>query len=126
LQLNPVFTDRAPVPVGPYSQAVSANGFLFISGQLPINPLKNEMIEGDISEATRQCLKNIKAILNASGAELHHVVKVTVYTVKISKFAQINEVYREFFHEPYPARAVVEVSALPGKAQVEIEAVAAV
>ncbi len=121
-----IATDNAPKAIGPYSQAVRANGFVFVSGQIPIDPTTNEVVKGDIAEQTRQVLNNIKAILEASGATLHDVVKTTVYLKDLNKFGNMNQVYGEFFTTPFPARATVEVSNLPKGVDVEIDAVAVI
>ena len=118
------YTENAPKPVGPYSQAIAVKGLLFISGQIPIDPKTGEIVKGDFKERVRRVLNNIKAIVEAAGISLDHVVKVTVYLRDISRVNEVNEVYKEYFkHEP-PARVVVEVSNLPKNADVEIEAIA--
>ncbi len=119
-----LYSENAPAPVGPYSQGIKAGNFIFISGQLPIDPSSNKMIEGSIEEKTHQCLKNIKAILSSEGLNFSHIVKVTIYTTDISQFSKINKVYGEYFKEDPPARAVVEVSKLPLDSDIEIEAIA--
>jgi 2-iminobutanoate/2-iminopropanoate deaminase len=119
-----VYTDEAPKPVGPYSQAIVANGFIFVSGQIPLDPKTGELVRGDFREATLRALQNLKAIIEAAGATLDDVVKVTVYLKDISMFSAFNEVYSEFFKGNPPARVVVEVSNLPLNADVEIEAIA--
>ncbi len=120
-----VRTENAPDPVGPYSQAIAAGGLLFASGQIPLDPKTGEIVGDEIEEQTRQVLRNLTAVLQAGGASLADVVKATVYVVDLSLFPRINAVYAEFFNvEPAPARATVEVAALPLGAQVEIDAVA--
>ncbi len=119
-----VFTDKAPRPVGPYSQAVRAGDFLFVSGQIPIDPSSGELVKGDFREAVKRVMENLKAIVEAAGASIDDVVKVTVYIRDISKFHEFNEVYSEYFKGVPPARVVVEVSNLPLNADVEIEAIA--
>lgn len=119
-----VYTDKAPKPVGPYSQAIVAGGFVFVSGQIPIDPATGELVKGDFREAARRALLNLKAILEAAGSSMDDVVKVTVYIQDISRFGEFNEVYSEFFRSAPPARVVVEVSNLPLNADVEIEAIA--
>jgi 2-iminobutanoate/2-iminopropanoate deaminase len=115
-----ICTERAPGAIGPYSQAVKSNGMLFLSGQLPINPETGIMPES-ISEQTRQSLLNAKAILDSSGASMSDVVKTTVFLNDMNDFSKMNEVYKEFFTENYPARSAVEVARLPKDALVEIE-----
>ena len=117
-------TDQAPAAIGPYSQAVKAGSMVFASGQIPLDPTTGEMIEGDIQDQTRQCLKNLQAVLEAAGSGLDKVVKTTVFIVRMEDFPLVNEAYGEFFHHAPPARACVEVSALPKGARVEVEAVA--
>lgn len=119
-----VNTDRAPKAIGPYSQAVKANGFIFVSGQIPIDPDTNDLVKGDIAEQTIQVIKNIKNILEAGGSGLEDVVKTTVYLRDLKKFGDMNRAYGEFFTTLFPARATVEVSNLPKGADVEIDAVA--
>ena len=117
-------TNNAPAAIGPYSQAIEANGFVYCSGQLPINPATGEMPEG-IKEQTRQSLLNAKAILNEAGLDLKDVVKTTVLLSDIQNFAPMNEVYAELFAVPFPARSAFAVRDLPKGALVEIEVIAA-
>lgn len=119
-----VFTDKAPKPVGPYSQAIIAGGFIFISGQIPLDPATGKLIEGSFEEKARRVMDNIKAILEAAGASMDDIVKVTVYLKNIKLFADFNRVYAEYFKGPPPARVVVEVSNLPLNADLEVEAIA--
>lgn len=119
--MKAIHTDKAPAAVGPYSQAIEAGGFVYVSGQLPLTDGK--LVE-EIKEATRQCLENLKAILEAAGTDLNHVVKTTVYLQDIGQFADMNAVYAEYFNEHKPARAAFQVAKLPLGAIVEIEAVA--
>ncbi len=119
-----VKSQKAPQAVGPYSQAITAGGFIFLSGQIPIDPSTGALIQGGVAAETRQVLRNLEAVLKDAGASLNDVVKTTVYLKDISKFSEMNNVYAEFFREPYPARATVEVRDLPKGAQVEIDAVA--
>lgn len=118
-----VKTSSAPAAIGPYSQAVIAGGFLFASGQIPIDPASGELVAGSSAEQARQVLKNLQAVVEAGGAQMRDVVKTTVYLTDLSDFAEVNEVYGEFFSEPYPARATVEVSSLPKGVAVEIDAI---
>lgn len=117
-------TQNAPAAIGPYSQAIQAGGTIYVSGQLPINPATGEFAGEDIRAQARQSLENIKAILAAAGADMAHVVKTTVLLQDMADFAAMNEVYAEYFSEPYPARAAFQVAKLPKDALVEIEAVA--
>ena len=117
-------TDNAPAAIGPYSQGVQANGTIYVSGQLPIDPATGEFAGEDIATQTRQSLTNIKNILAAGGVGMDAVVKTTVLLADIADFTAMNEVYAEFFTEPYPARAAFEAAALPKNAKVEIECIA--
>ncbi len=119
-----VQTENAPAAFGPYSQAIKANGFVFVSGQIPIDPRTGQFVEGGIREQTEQVLKNLSAILEASGSSLNQVVKTTVFLADMQDFASMNEVYSGFFGETPPARATVAAAGLPRNARVEIEAVA--
>ncbi|WP_223589104.1 RidA family protein [Neobacillus bataviensis] len=121
--LNSISTKNAPRAIGPYSQAVKIGEFLFISGQLPINPVTNEMPE-TITEQAKQSLENVKAILEEAGSDLHHVVKTTVFLDDMNAFTQVNEVYQSYFSGNYPARSAIEVARLPKDASVEIEVIA--
>jgi 2-iminobutanoate/2-iminopropanoate deaminase len=117
-------TKSAPAPIGPYSQAVRANGFLFVSGQIPIQPESGFVVQGDISAQTRQVLRNLAAILEAAGSSLQKVVKTTIYLTNLDDFSRLNQVYAEYLGEVKPARATVQVARLPREVLVEIEAVA--
>ena len=117
-------TDHAPAAIGPYSQAVKASGFIFASGQIPIDPKSGQFVEGGIKEQTKQVLKNLAAVLEAAGSSLNRVVKTTVFLADMQEFGAMNEVYGEFFKEEPPARATVEAAHLPRDARVEIEAIA--
>ncbi len=114
-------TPLAPAAIGPYSQAIEANGMLFCSGQIPINPATGAFVEGGIKEQTRQVFQNITQVLAAAGTDLSHVVKTTVFLSDMANFAAMNEVYAEFFTQPFPARSAVAVRELPKGALVEIE-----
>jgi len=119
-----VVTDKAPKAIGPYSQAIIANGFVFTSGQFPINPVSGKIEQFDLPSQVRQVLQNIQAVLEAAGTQLANIVKLTVFMVDLSDFAKLNEVFLEFFPEKQPARSAAQVSRLPLNALVEIEAVA--
>ena len=122
--MKAISTRNAPAAIGPYSQAIEANGTIYVSGQLPINPATGEFAQGGIKAEARQSLTNIKNILAAEGLDMGNVVKVTVLLADISYFAEVNEVYAEFFAQPYPARSAFAVAALPKGANIEIEAIA--
>jgi 2-iminobutanoate/2-iminopropanoate deaminase len=118
-----ITTQNAPAAIGPYSQGVKANGFIFCSGQIPLTSL-GELVQGDIKAQTRQVIKNLKAVLEAAGCALSDVVKTTCYLSNIQNFAEFNEAYAEFFGDIKPARATVESPHLPKGADVEIECIA--
>ncbi len=119
-----VQTERAPQAIGPYSQALKANGLIFASGQIPIDPQTGQFVPGGIVEQTEQVLKNLSAVLEAAGSGLDRVVKTTVFLLDMQEFTQMNEVYGKFFSEQPPARATVQAARLPRDARVEIEAIA--
>ena len=119
-----IHTENAPAAIGPYSQAVKAGNLLFVSGQVPFVPETMEIVEGDVKAQTAQSLKNLQAILKEAGADFSNVVKTTVFIKEMNEFAQINEVYAEYFGENKPARACVEVARLPKDVKVEIELIA--
>ena len=123
--MKAIHTNNAPAAIGPYSQAIEVNGFVFASGQIPINPATGDFVEGGIKEQTKQALTNASNILKEAGTDLSHVVKTTVYMADMSDFAAMNEIYAQFFNEPYPARSAVAVKALPKGALVEVEVLAA-
>ena len=120
-----IHTNSAPAAIGPYSQAIRANGFVYVSGQLPVDAATGEFAGQDIKAQTKQSLTNIQYILRQAGLEMDHVVKTTVFLQNMDDFAAMNEVYASFFTGACPARAAVEVAKLPKGALVEIEAVAA-
>jgi 2-iminobutanoate/2-iminopropanoate deaminase len=120
-----VLTDKGPKPIGPYSQAVKSNGFLFASGQVALDPRTNEFIGGDIRQQTERAMENIKAVVEAAGSNLHHVVKSTVFLKDMNDFAAMNEAYGKYFTAAPPARSTVQVARLPKDALVEIEVIAA-
>ena len=119
-----IHTEQAPAAIGPYSQGIKAGNTVYVSGQIPIDPATGEFAGEDIAAQTRQNLTNIREILKAGGADMSHVVKTTILLKDIADFAAMNEVYAEFFTEPYPARAAFQAAALPKGALVEIEAIA--
>jgi 2-iminobutanoate/2-iminopropanoate deaminase len=120
-----ILTDHGPKPIGPYSQAVRANGFLYVSGQVALDPKTGEMVSGEIRQQTERTLENVKGIVEAAGSNLNHVVKTTVFLKDMSDFATMNEVYSRYFTAAPPARSTVQVSRLPKDALVEIEVIAA-
>jgi 2-iminobutanoate/2-iminopropanoate deaminase len=121
-----ILTDRGPKPIGPYSQAVRANGFLYVSGQVALDPKTGEVSGADIRQQTERVLENVKGILVAAGVNMHQVVKTTVFLKDMNDFAAMNEVYAKYFTSAPPARSTVQVSRLPKDALVEIEAIAVV
>jgi 2-iminobutanoate/2-iminopropanoate deaminase len=119
-----VFTDKAPRPIGPYSQAVCVNGWLYLSGQIPLDPSTGEVVKGDFKIRAERVLENIKAIVESAGGKLEDVVKVTVYLKDMGKFTDFNEVYSKYFTRNPPARSVIGVSELPRGVELEIDVVA--
>ena len=122
--MKAIHTPQAPAAIGPYSQAVEAGNLVFVSGQLPVVPSTGLFPEGGIAEQTRQSLSNISAILQAAGTDLSHVVKTTVFLADMAHFSAMNEIYAQFFSEPFPARCAVAAKSLPKGALVEIEVIA--
>jgi 2-iminobutanoate/2-iminopropanoate deaminase len=119
-----VLTDRGPKPIGPYSQAVKSNGFVFVSGQVAFDPKTNEFVGSDVRQQAERVLENLKAILEASGASLNHVVKTTVFLKDMNDFTAMNEVYARYFIAAPPARSTVQAARLPKDALVEIDLIA--
>jgi len=119
-----VSTEESPKAIGPYSQAVVWNGLVFLSGQIPIDPATNQIVEGDIAVQTERVLENLKAVLAACGSSLDRTLKTTVYLKDMSEFARMNEVYARYFTENPPARSTVEAARLPRDVRVEIDAIA--
>jgi len=122
---QPITAPDAPSAVGPYSHAVRSDGFLFLSGQTPLNPATGVLVEGDVGEQTRQCLRNLEAVCAAAGASLRNAVRCGIFVTDMGTFAEVNAAYAEFFTETPPARSTVGVAALPVGAQVEIDAIVA-
>lgn len=118
-----ITTLNAPQAIGPYSQAVKVGDLLYVSGQIPIDPTTQQIVVGDIAAQTQQVMYNLKAILEAAGTDFVHVVKTTIYLTDLAQFGQVNEIYGAVFTEPYPARATVQVAALPKGVSIEIECV---
>lgn len=119
-----VKTDKAPKAIGPYSQAIVANGFVFCSGQIPLNPATGELNTGTIEEQTQQVITNIIAVLEAAGSSLARVIKATVFLQDMNDFSRMNEVYARYMPAPFPARSTVQAARLPRDAKVEIEVIA--
>jgi 2-iminobutanoate/2-iminopropanoate deaminase len=122
--MESIQTDRAPQAIGPYSQAIKANGFIFASGQIPLDPATMRIVEGGIEEQTGRVLENLKAVLEAAGSSLDRVVKTTVYLADMGEFAAMNEIYARYFSATKPARATVQVARLPRDVKIEIDVVA--
>ncbi|MDQ6788546.1 MAG: RidA family protein [Acidobacteriota bacterium] len=119
-----ISTENAPGAIGPYSQAVKVGGFVFCSGQIPIDPQTGDFVAGEVAEQTEQVLKNLTAVLGAAGTYLNNVVKTTVFLADMNDFTAMNEVYARYFSENKPARATVQAARLPRDARVEIECIA--
>ena len=119
-----VSTESAPRALGPYSQAIRAGQFLFVSGQVPIDPATGELVAGDIAAQTRRALENVGAILTAAGASFQHVVRTSVYLADLADFAAMNDVYATFFTSPQPARSTIQAARLPRDARIEIDVIA--
>lgn len=119
-----IATEKAPAAVGPYSQAIRANGFVYTAGQIPLDPATGQIVEGDIQVQTHRALNNLQAVLEAAGTDLSSVVKTTVFLQNMDDFGAMNEIYARFFGQAPPARSAVEVARLPLGVQIEIEAVA--
>ncbi|MCB5934520.1 RidA family protein [Caldibacillus thermoamylovorans] len=123
--LRKIHTEHAPQAIGPYSQGIEAGNFIFLSGQIPVDPETNEIIEGDIVAQTNQVMRNIQAILASIGLTLNHIVKTTIFLKNMDEFTLVNEAYAKYFGEHRPARSTVEVSRLPKNVSIEIEVIAA-
>jgi 2-iminobutanoate/2-iminopropanoate deaminase len=117
-------TTNAPAPIGPYSQAIAAGNFIFVSGQIPSNPSSGQIVSGDIKAETKQVMENIKAVLSEAGVGFGNIVKTTIFLTDMQSFGQVNEVYGTYFTDQFPARETVQVSALPKSVNVEISVIA--
>jgi 2-iminobutanoate/2-iminopropanoate deaminase len=122
---QPITAEHAPAAVGPYSHAVRSGGFLFLSGQTPLDPATGKLVEGDVGEHTRQCLRNLTAVCEAAGASLRDAVRCGIYVTDMATFGAVNDAYSEFFATAPPARSTIGVASLPVGAQVEIDAIVA-
>ncbi|MBZ0185911.1 MAG: RidA family protein [Candidatus Obscuribacterales bacterium] len=122
--LETIQTSKAPQAIGPYSQAIKANGFVFVSGQIPIDPESGKLLSGSLTEQTRQVITNIRTILETAGASLEKVVKTTIYLKDMNDFDEVNKIYGEFFENHKPARATVQVARLPKDVSIEVDAIA--
>ena len=122
---NPIHSNDAPAAIGTYSQAIETNGLVFISGQIPLDPTTMELVEGDFETRARRVFDNLQAVAKAAGGDLNQIVKLTIYLTDLGNFAAVNSVMTEYFDEPYPARAALEVASLPKGTDVEAEAVLA-
>ena len=121
----PIATDQAPAAIGPYSQAVRRGGFLFLSGQIPLDPATGQLVEGDITVQTRRVFDNLRAVVAAAGGSFDDIVRVGIYVTDLGDFAAVNAVMAENFQAPFPARSTIEVSGLPRGARVEVDAILA-
>ncbi|MGB9766443.1 MAG: RidA family protein [Sulfurihydrogenibium sp.] len=122
--MQEIYTEKAPKPIGPYSQAIKYENLVFISGQIAIDPVSNEFVNADVATQTKIIMENIKSILEEAGLNMNHVIKTTIYLKNLEDFQIVNQIYAEYFKEHKPARATVEVSRLPKDALVEIEVIA--
>tara|TARA_B110000444_G_scaffold185133_2_gene174172 strand:- start:299 stop:682 length:384 start_codon:yes stop_codon:yes gene_type:complete len=121
--LEQVHSDTAPAAIGPYSQAIKSGSLVFLSGQIPLDPASMEIVQGGVAEQTHQVFRNLIAVAEAAGGKLSNAVKLTIYVTDLGDFATVNEVMAGYFSEPYPARATIQVSALPKGSAVEIDAI---
>ncbi len=122
--MKAIQTKLAPQPIGPYSQAVESNGFIFTSGQIAINPQTNALIEGDVTAQAKQVFENLKAVLEAAGSDLNHVVKTTIFLQDLGDFTRVNEIYATYFGKAAPARSTVQVARLPKDVLIEVDCIA--
>lgn len=120
---QPIHTDKAPAAIGPYSQAIRAGDTVYLSGQIPLDPDSGDVIEGDIAAMTRRVFDNLEAVAEAAGGSMNHIVKLNIFLTDLGHFAAVNEIMAERFDEPYPARAAVQVAALPKGVPVEMDAI---
>lgn len=120
---QPIHTDKAPAAIGPYSQAIRSGDTVYLSGQIPLDPASGEVIEGDIAAMTRRVFDNLEAVAEAAGGSMNHIVKLNIYLTDLGHFAAVNEIMAERFDEPYPARAAIQVAALPKGVPVEMDAI---
>lgn len=123
MPFEPVVTDRAPAAIGPYSQAARCGSWVFLSGQIPLDPETGVLIDGDIAAQSRRVFDNLSAVCKASGGSLGDLARVGIFLTDLGDFAKVNEVMAEYFMQPYPARATVEVSALPRGARIEVDGI---
>ena len=121
--LEQVHSDTAPAAIGPYSQAIKSGSLVFLSGQIPLDPKSMVIVQGGVAEQTHQVFRNLAAVAEAAGGSLSNAVKLTIYVIDLGDFATVNEIMAEYFSEPYPARATIQVSALPKGSTVEIDAI---
>ncbi len=124
MSIKEVSSNQAPAAIGPYSQAIVHGGVVYCSGQIPLDPQTGQMKNSSIEEETHQVMKNLRAVLQAGGSDLHGVIRTTIYLQNLENFAKVNEVYASYLSKPYPARATVQVAKLPRGASVEIDAIA--
>ena len=122
-KLLSVQTENAPAAIGPYSQAIKTKDLVFLSGQIPLDPISMTVVENDIEQQTHQVFKNLIAVADASGSSINNAIKLTIYLIDLENFAIVNKIMEEYFSPPYPARATIEVSALPKNVSIEIDAI---
>lgn len=119
---NSIYTANAPAPIGTYSQGIKFENILYISGQIPVDPKTGDLVQGDFKDNLRQVFKNISEIAKSAGTDINHTIKLTIYVTDLNNFNDVNTIMNEYFDKPYPARAVIEIKALPKNASVEVEA----
>lgn len=118
-----VYTPNAPAPIGTYSQGIQSGNTVYISGQIPVDPKTGEMVQGTINDQFRQAFVNVSEVAKAAGGTVDDILKLTIYLSDLNNFSEVNEIMKEYFHQPFPARAVIEIKALPKNASIEIEAI---